>query len=173
MDELEERLSAELGFQLVVHTDMLKWEAFDRLDSSDWENINATVRDVFAPFIRRYAYTNAVPILQQCRNAVINIVWSAMSVPFPRNPFEHVERVIQNTIDVIRRTVRVSLCHEMLMADHYAHFIQRNWRRCIADPSYAVCRKRLLFEFKKISSESDMYGDIFSFQSGLQAHVQS
>lgn len=173
MDDLIVRLCEELRFQLTVHTDMRKWEAMHRLDTPDWENINATIRDVFAPWVRRYAYTNAVPILQQCRNGLCHVVWSAMSVPFPRDPFEHIERVIENTINVIRLTVYTTLKHEMLMADHYAHVIQRNWRRAISDPSYLVCQRRLENEFKKISGELDMYGDIFRLQSRLQAHVQS
>lgn len=28
-----------------------------------------------------------------------------------------------------------------------AHRIQRSWRRCISDPSYKVCRRRLIREF--------------------------
>jgi hypothetical protein len=167
MDELIENLSTELRFQLTIHTDMIHWEAMDRLDTDDWENINATIRDVFAPWVRRYAYTAAVPILQPCRNALSHVVWSSMNVPFPRDPFEHIERVVENTTDVIRRTVYTSLQREMLMANHYAHLIQRNWRRSIANPEYVMCRKRLMYEFKKISSETDMYGDIFSVSAGF------
>lgn len=167
MDELIERLSAELRFQLTIHTDMTQWEATDRLETDDWENINATIRDVFAPWVRQYAYTAAVPILQPCRNALSHIVWASMNVPFPRDPFEHIERVVENTLDIIRRTVYETLRTEMNMANHHAHVIQRNWRRAISDPSYVVCRKRLMHEFKKISSETDMYGDIFSVSAGF------
>ena len=56
---------------------------------------------------------------------------------------------------------------EMTMVNHSAHIIQRKWRRSITDPAYLVCRKRLMYEFKKISSEMDMYGDIFSISAGL------
>jgi hypothetical protein len=169
MDELIEHLSEELRFQLTIHTDMVKWEAMDRLDTGDNENIDATIRDVFAPFIRKYAYTDIVPILQQCRNALCHVVWSSMNVPFPRDPFEHIDRVVENTINVIRLTVYESLKREMLMANHYAHLIQRNWRRAIADPAYLVCRNRLMYEFKKISAEINMhvYGDIFRVSEGL------
>jgi len=167
MDELIESLSEELGFQLTIHTDMRQWEAMNRLETDDLENINATIRDVFAPWIRRYAYTTVVPIIQHCRNALCYVVWASMNVPFPRDPFEHIDRVVENTINVIRLTVYESLQHEMLMANHYAHLIQRNWRRVIVDPSYSACRKRLMYEFKKISSETDMYGDIFGVSAGL------
>ena len=167
MDELIEHLSEELTYQLTIHTDMRQWEATDRLETDDMENINATIRDVFAPFIRKYAYTSVVPILQYCRNALAHIVWASMNVPFPRDPFEHIERVVENTINVMVKTSYESLKHKMLMANHYAHVIQRNWRRTISDPSYVACRKRLMYEFKKISSETDMYGDIFSVSAGF------
>ena len=163
MDDL---LSEELTFQLTIHTDMTRWEATDRLDSGDFENINATIRDVFAPWVRQYAYTPVVTTLQTCRNTLCHAVWTAMNVPFPRDPFEHIDRVVENAVGVFRRMTNP---REMLMANHYAHLIQRNWRRAIADPAYRVCRNRLLYEFKKISAEINMhvYGDIFSVSEGL------
>jgi hypothetical protein len=161
---MEELLSEELGFQLTIHTDMRQWEATDRLETDDWENINATIRDVFAQWVRQYAYTPVVTTLQHCRNALCHVVWAAMNVPFPRDPFEHIDRVVENTVDVFRR---MTYPREMLMANHYAHLIQRNWRRAITDPCYVACRKRLMYEFKKISSEPDMYGDIFSVSAGF------
>lgn len=167
LEVLEQRLNGDLMFQLAIHTNMTQWEDMDRLDNEDWENINATIRDVFAPFIRQYGYTAAEPILQNSRNALIHVVWAAMNVPFPRNPFEHTECVVENTMNVFNRTTYANLRTEMIMVNHSAHLIQRNWRRSIADPSYFACRKRLMYEFKKISSETDMYGDIFSVSAGF------
>ena len=169
-DELEvlgQRLNGELMFQLAIHTNMIEWDANDRLGNEDWENINATIRDVFAPFIRQYGYTAAEPILQNSRNALIHVVWAAMNVPFPRNPWDHVERVVENTLNVFNRTTYANLRTEMIMVNHSAHVIQRNWRRAIADPAYIMCQNRLMYEFKKISSEMDMYGDIFNVSTGL------
>lgn len=163
---MDERLSEELTFQLTIHTDMTRWEATDRLDSGDFENINATIRDVFAPWIRQYAYTPVVTTLQTCRSTLCHAVWTAMNVPFPRDPFEHIDRVVENAVGVF---LRMTNPREMLMANHYAHLIQRNWRRAIADPAYLVCRNRLMYEFKKISAEINMhvYGDIFRVSAGL------
>jgi hypothetical protein len=167
LDVFEQRLNAELMFQLSIHTNMTHWDNIDQLPDEDWENINATVRDVFAPFIRQYGYTAAESILQNCRNALIHVVWASMNVPFPRNPWDHVERVVQNTMNVFTRTTYANLRTEMIMANHTACVIQRIWRRAIANPEYLVCRKRLMNEFKKISTDTDMYGDIFSVSSGL------
>jgi hypothetical protein len=167
VEVLEQRLNGELMFQLGIHTNMMEWEENDGLSNEDWENINATIRDVFAPFIRQYGYTEAESILQNSRNALIHVVWAAMNVPFPRNPWDHVERVVENTLNVFNRTTYTNLRTEMIMANHSAHVIQRNWRRSIADPVHLVCRNRLMHEFKKISSEMDMYGDIFSVSAGL------
>jgi hypothetical protein len=169
-DELslfEHKLTTDLTFQLIFHVNMKQWEEMDRLDNEDWENINATIRDVFAPFIRQYGYTAAEPVLQNCRNALIHVVWAAMNVPFPLNPFEHIERVVENTFNVFLRTTYANLRTDMIMTNHYAHVIQRIWRRTITDPSYVMCRNRLMYEFKKISSEMDMNGDIFSISAGL------
>jgi hypothetical protein len=167
LELLEQTLNGELMFQLAIHTNMTEWDNMDRLANEDWENINATIRDVFAPFIRRYGYTTVEPILQNCRNALIHVVWASMNVPFPRNPWDHVERVVENTLNVFNRTTYATLRTEMVMANHTANVIQRNWRRAISDPRYLVCQKRLMYEFKKISSETDMYGDIFSVSAGL------
>jgi hypothetical protein len=169
-DEIEilgQRLNGELMFQLAIHTGMVEWNITDRLDNRDWENTNATIRDVFAPFIRQYGYTVVEPILQNCRNVLIHVVWAAMNVPFPRNPWDHVERVVENTLNMFNRTMYANLRTEMFMVNHSANIIQRIWRRAITDPRYIVCRNRLMYEFKKISSETDMYGDIFSISAGL------
>jgi hypothetical protein len=167
IEALKQKLNGELMFQLAIHTNMTEWDYNDRLSNEDWENINATIRDVFAPFIRQYGYTAAEPILQNSRNALIHVVWASMNVPFPRNPWDHVERVVENTLNVFNRTTYANLRTEMIMANHHANVIQRNWRRAISDPGYIVCQNRLMYEFKKISSEMDMYGDIFRVSAGL------
>jgi hypothetical protein len=164
---LGQRLNGELMFQLAIHTGMVEWNLTDRLDNRDWENTNATIRDVFAPFIRQYGYTAVEPILQNCRNVLIHVVWAAMNVPFPRNPWDHVERVVENTLNMFNRTMYANLRTEMFVVNHKARIIQGIWRRSITDPAYLVCRNRLMYEFKKISSEMDMYGDIFSISAGL------
>lgn len=151
LDLFEQRLRAELVFQLSMHINMTRWEEFDILERDTWENINATIRDVFAPRVRQYGYTPAEYLFQVCRNVLVLVVWSSMNIPFPRNPFSHIDRVVENTLDVFRKS-RPALRKEMMTANHYAHMIQRNWRRVITDPSYAMCRKRLLMEFDQLVS---------------------
>lgn len=38
--------------------------------------------------------------------------------------------------------------------DLMAYKIQKAWRRCISDPSYAVCKNRIKNEFINLSNES-------------------
>lgn len=147
---MDDRLFEELIFQLNNHTNMAHWEATDRLGADDLENINATIRHVFAPYIRQYAYTAVMTTLQACRNTLCHVVWASMNVPFPRDPFEHIDRVVENAVNVLRQ---MTSPREMIMVNHCAHLIQRNWRRAIADPSYLVCRNRLMFEFKQMSRQ--------------------
>jgi len=157
LEAFEEKLTRDLVFQLNFHVNMTHWEEMDRLGTynDDWGNINATLRDVFAPYIRQYGYTAAEPILQDGRNALVHVVWAAMNVPFPRNPFEHTERVVDNMLNVFLRTTYTDLRTEMIMVNHSAALIQRNWRRAISDPGYIVCQKRLLYEFKKMLAHSN------------------
>ena len=37
---------------------------------------------------------------------------------------------------------------ELMKMQSSVRKIQRVWRRCISDPSYKVCKKRLLYEFQ-------------------------
>jgi len=97
---MDDRLFEELIFQLNNHTNMAHWEATDRLGADDLENINATIRHVFAPYIRQYAYTAVMTTLQTCRNTLCHVVWASMNVPFPRDPFEHIDRVVENAVNV-------------------------------------------------------------------------
>ena len=38
-----------------------------------------------------------------------------------------------------------------------ARIIQRAWRRCISDPSYQVCKKRLLNEYNNVEPKKSVY----------------
>lgn len=40
-----------------------------------------------------------------------------------------------------------------------ARKIQRAWRRCVSDPNYTVCKKRLLNEFNNVEPKTNVYYD--------------
>lgn len=91
-------------------------------------------------------------ILEHCRILIQNVVWVAMNVPMPSIGRQlwanaHIERVIDNVLEVYNRVIYAPLRTEMIMANHHAEVLQRSWRRCITDPSYPMCRRRLEYEF--------------------------
>lgn len=148
LDRLETQMRNELQFQLSVHVPRRYWEHMNELDNGTNENIQATLRDVFAPWHIRYRHTVVETILVQCRDILVQVVWAAMNVPFPQDFDAHIQSVVRNTHYVYVQLFYAPLRTEMIMANHTVEIIQRTWRRAIADPSYLVCRRRLLSEFE-------------------------
>lgn len=151
IDQFEAELRNDLEFQLVVHTPRRYWEELDELDVGTYDNIIATFHDVFEPLIQRYTHTAVVPILTQCRNMLSAIVWSAMNVPYPREPDQHIEAVIDNAFAAYVNMFYAPLRTEMIMVNHNIHLIQRNWRTAVSNPEFDVCRRRLKNEFEGLS----------------------
>ena len=141
----------ELEFQLNVHTDMRYWDEMDHLDDETLLNIHVTVRDIFARISTQYAYNpEVVRIANEAATMIEYAIRTAMNVPYPRNPLFHIESVIDNVFDIYNRLFYARFRTEMIMATHGAHLIQRNWKKCISDPQYRVCRNRLMKEFDEL-----------------------
>ena len=151
IDQFEAELRNDLEFQLVVHTPRRYWEELDELDEGTRENIIATLRDVFEPRIEQYKHTAVAQVLTQCRDILGHVLWAAMNVPYPRNPDVHIEDVINNAFGVYVQVFYAQLRTEMMLANHYAHKIQRTWRNAVSNPNYDICRRRLCEEFKTLS----------------------
>lgn len=151
LDNFEVYMHNELEFQLNVHTDFRFWEETDHLDNETLLNIHVTVRDIFARISNQYTYCpEVVRIADEAATILEYIVRAAMNVPYPRNPQLHIESVLDNVYDVYNRLFYARLRTEMIMATHNVHMIQRNWKKCVADPSYTVCQRRLNREFNEL-----------------------
>ena len=102
----------------------------------------------FEDMFHRYsAASDVMAILEHCRILIQNVVWASMNVPWPEAPGLHIERVIDNTMEVYNRVIYAPLRTEMIMTNHNVEVLQRTWRRCITDPSHPACRRRLEHEF--------------------------
>lgn len=156
LNRLEAHLREELRFQLIVHVPRRYWEDLDGLDDGTNENIKATLRDVFAPWIQKYQSTHVVCILMQCQEVLGHVIWGAMNVPYPQNPDLHIHSVIDNAYNVYVQMTYATLRTEMIMLNHSVQVIQRVWRKCVSDPSYEVCKRRLAEEFKTLTRISSM-----------------
>jgi len=153
LEEFESDLRAALEIQLVVNTHMVFWNEMDRLSDEDNEGIRRVIDLCFVDMAHRYAAVPSVTaILEHCRILIQNVVWASMNVPWPEVPDLHIERVIDNAMTVYNRNIYAHLRTEMIMANHNVEVLQRNWRRCITDPSHPACRRRLEYEFRDLNA---------------------
>lgn len=125
----------------------------DCLSNENNETTRRVIDDCFTDMAHRYS---AVPqisaVLEHCRILIQNVVWASMNVPWPEVPDLHIERVIDNAMTVYNRVIYAHLRTEMIMANHNAVVLQRNWRRCITDPEHPACRRRLEYEFREMET---------------------
>ena len=152
LDEFETDLRSALEIQLIMNTHMVEWNELDRLSDQDNEAIRRVIDMSFEDMTHRYSPVPSVTaILEHCRILIQNVVWVSMNVPWPEVPDLHIERVLDNTMEVYNRVIYAPLRTEMIMANHNCEVLQRTWRRCITDPSHPACRRRLEYEFNEVS----------------------
>jgi len=148
LEEFETDLRAALEIQLIMNTHMQQWNELDRLADQDNQAIQRVIDMCFEDMTYRYsAASDVLAILEHCRILLQNVVWASMNVPWPEVPDLHIERVIDNTMEVYNRVIYAPLRTEMIMTNHNVEVLQRTWRRCITDPSHPACRRRLEYEF--------------------------
>jgi len=148
LEEFETDLRSSLEIQLIMNTHMVEWNELDRMSDHDNEAIRRVIDMCFEDMNHRYSTAPPVmAILEHCRILLQNVVWASMNVPWPEVPDLHIERVLDNTMEVYNRVIYAPLRTEMIMTNHNVEVLQRTWRRCITDPSHPVCRRRLEYEF--------------------------
>jgi hypothetical protein len=155
LEDFETDLQNSLEFQLIINLNRVYWQELDGLANNEFQGVAMAIAGAFRNLSERYEKIPAVTnILEHCRILILNCVWSGMNVPWPRNVDRHTERVVENAMTVYNEVIYPHLRTEMVMASHHAEVLQRNWRRCISDPNYLACRKRLMFEFESNCPEN-------------------
>ena len=151
LEEFETDLMAALETHLVLNINRRYWVEMDRLSKEDNESIQRVIDQCFLDLAYRYSAAPQVSaVLEHCRILLQNVVWASMNVPWPEVEDFHIERVVDNAMTVYNRVIYAHLRTEMIMANHNAEVLQRNWRRCITDPEHPVCRRRLEYEFREM-----------------------
>lgn len=149
LQEFEDDLITALEHLLRYHINIARWDELDQLAPADREAINTTIDVALLDLAARYSDVAPVrAILDLTRVLFRSVVWASMNVPFPHDRQLHIDSVLDNLIEVFNREIYADLRTEMIMANHHAQVLQRNWRRCIADPSHPACRRRLEYEFR-------------------------
>lgn len=156
LEEFETDLRAALEVQLIMKTNVEYWKEKDYLSNEDVTNIGQVIDSCFLDLTHRYSMVPQISaILEHCRILIQNVVWAAMNVPMPVFVPQvwllcHIERVIENALEVYTRVIYAPLRTEMIMANHHTEVLQRTWRRCVSDPSHPICRRRLEYEFRDL-----------------------
>ena len=156
LEEFETDLRGLLEYQLSLRVDRDFWDDHLQLSEADNQLTDAVIDGAFTDLLYRYENSeDVVFILNHCRILIQNVVWAAMNVPI-HGAYghtwvdDHIKAVINNAMAVYNRVIYAPLRTEMIMANHNAQVLQRTWRRCISDPAYLACRRRLMYEFDQV-----------------------
>jgi hypothetical protein len=160
METVDDQLEQfEMGFRdhvfahLVTGIDRLQWEEIDELSIENRAFIPTLIRYSLNTLFMKYKTPKINKILEDLYVILHHSAVAALNVPFPRNYIVHIEYVIDNLMRIYVLTAYAPLRTEMIMANHAASIIQRCWRRCVSDPSYDICRRRLVNEFKNLTEK--------------------
>lgn len=153
LERFEELFRNDLTCQLITGINRRFWEDMDELDDETKQVIPLMIRYTMNDLLMRYHGTPVEPVLENMYNMLSLAASVALDVPFPRNYILHIDAVVDNLLEMYARTFYAPLRTEMVMANHAAGVIQRVWKRCVSDPSCAICRQRLFNEFKNLACE--------------------
>ena len=108
----EQRICNRLKFYLVEQTDRVFWEQNNKFRYRNARETNQVLKDVFDtmhsiyPALER-VFDENLTLLQQC-------TWVGMNVPWPVDPDDHIQRVVDNVMEVFNTIVYANLRCEIL-----------------------------------------------------------
>lgn len=145
--EFEDNLQNVLDYHLVVVNNWDYWEEVDAPNREFFEAFDDAITRAHQDLLTRYKGTAVVPIVQNLRELLRIAARASMNVPFPRYPELHARAVADNLMNIYIETAYAPLRTEMIMANHFAMYIQRIWKHVNTNPEHPVCRRRLEREF--------------------------
>jgi hypothetical protein len=118
LDVFERRIRSGIEFYLVANTDRTYWEQNNKFRYKNVREVNQVIEDAFDIMYTKYPTLNRILdenliLLQQC-------TWVGMNVPWPVDPDDHIQRVIDNVMEVFNITVYANLRCEILNLDYEA-----------------------------------------------------
>lgn len=145
--DLEDVLMIHLQQSFLFHVNFNFWHEMDILDTDSNIAVEDAIWGAFESIMIQYAQSPAVTeILENLCLSVQNAVWAAINVPYPRDPYRHLDIVAENARVIYLGQIG-DLRTALIQANHHAEVIQRVWRRAISDPSCKMCLNRLNREF--------------------------
>lgn len=112
----ENKIRDTLGFYLVVNTDRTFWEEKNKFRYRNSREVDDVLLEAFEPMYEKYpeleeTLDNSLVLLKQC-------TWVGMNVPWPVDPDAHIQRVVDNVMEVFATCVYGNLRTEILDLNH-------------------------------------------------------
>jgi len=109
LDEIQTKLRNNIQFYLTVNTDRAFWEREDKFRYRNGRELNDRILDAFQSVYDEYdeVVDNIVCTLQNC-------AWVGMNVSYPRDPDAHIDRIVDNIMEVYITSGYSELRAEML-----------------------------------------------------------
>jgi hypothetical protein len=116
LDTFERRIRNALDAYLLNSTDRVYWEQNNKFRYRNAREMNEVLVDAFTPMYEKYpklekVLDDSLMLLQQC-------AWVGMNVPWPVDPDDHIQRVVDNVMEVFNIIVYGNLRFEILNLDH-------------------------------------------------------
>jgi hypothetical protein len=118
LDVFERSIRNSIECYLNEKTDRFYWEQNNKFRYKNVREVNQVIEDAFDmmytkyPTLKRILDENLI-LLQQC-------TWVGMNMPWPVDSDDHIERVIDNVMEVFNIIVYANLRCEILSLDHEA-----------------------------------------------------
>jgi len=139
--DLYENLSRELNFDMDVFLDRGYWLVSNTIFPADMLNIYNIIDRNFNGSAPDIAYS--VKVAVRC----------TLIRPYPEGPYgceDVFELAVRNAQQVLS-DYKYELINTLHHDNHSALVIQRQWKKCISNPEYKLCKGRLLREFDELA----------------------
>ena len=144
-----EQILGDLEMQLTLNLDRKYWEKHHRLTPDDIQ----MAREIILELFDQYHGTYAIPLITTLEYAS----FVATRTVLENGALYHEPFAIEHMIDDVIRSVRRvfdDFWDELTERTHRlnvcARRIQRTWKEAVSNPSFQVCKNRLLREFEDV-----------------------
>jgi len=119
LNVFEQQLRNGLEFYLIANTDRRYWEQNNKFRYRNAREVNQVIEDVFDPMYTKYPELTA--FLDESIVLLRNCTWVGMNVPWTRNADHHIERVVDNVIEVYITEVYATLRSSLITKEITTH----------------------------------------------------
>ena len=145
--KLYNELSNRLRFYMYIHVNRNLWEENGHIIPEDIGDLYSIIDDTFDEIAPDVQYM--VKVALRC-TLVGRTCPDTYNNPYAfEDLFDLALRNMQHVLVDYKESIQASL----YVSFHSALVIQKQWKRCVSDPHYQVCKNRLRKEFEEVSSE--------------------